>query len=160
MIIGEIGSGAVHTVGPPTIANAFPLQETIASRNGENYVAANGTDIENYGQRIINGLDQMGNNITMPMQVANVDKLLVAAKELTKAGWRVNLETGEGGRSLSHVDHKKTGRKVPLNNDFQFTIKVPKARKPGVSTITTHNRYAALEEDDIESDFRWQGCRL
>ena len=57
VIVGEIDSGAVHTVGPPTIANAFPLQQTIASKSGENYIVANGTDIENYGQRIIKGLE-------------------------------------------------------------------------------------------------------
>ena len=96
----------------------------------------------------------------MPVQVANVEKLLVAAKELTQAGWKVNLEMSDEGKSLSYVKHKASGHTVPLNNDFQFTIKVPKAKKSPVSQIATSNRFAALDEDDRDSDFRWQGCRL
>ena len=41
---------------PPGTANIFELKETEASRMGMTYQAANGTSIENYGERMVKGL--------------------------------------------------------------------------------------------------------
>ena len=44
----NIDSGAVDTVGPKEVGRAFKLRETRASKEGKNYVAANGSKIQNY----------------------------------------------------------------------------------------------------------------
>ena len=52
----QIDSGAVDTVGPKEIGQAFEIRETKAAKSGRNYVAANGTKINNYGEILIKGL--------------------------------------------------------------------------------------------------------
>ena len=46
-----VDSGAYNTVGPPHVATHFKLTDTVASKNGHQYKAANGTVIINYGKR-------------------------------------------------------------------------------------------------------------
>ena len=47
----QVDSGAVYTVGPKSIGRAFKIKETPASKSGDNFVAANGSVIKNYGER-------------------------------------------------------------------------------------------------------------
>ena len=71
------------------------------------------------------------------------------------------MEEDSNGRCLNYMEHKATGKRTYLDNNFQSTIRVPKYRPKKenfVATVSTHNRFAALEEH--ESDFRWQDCRL
>ncbi len=74
VVTGNIDSAACHTVGPRSMATAFPVERTEAVANNRNYMAANGTKIMNYGQRIIKGTTTDGTKINMPMQVTDVDK--------------------------------------------------------------------------------------
>ena len=46
----HIDPGAVDTVGPMEIGRAFKIRETRAATEGNNYVAANGTNIKHYGE--------------------------------------------------------------------------------------------------------------
>ena len=50
-----VDSGAVDTVGPKTVARNFPTRETDDSRLGRNFRAANGSRINNYGEKVIQG---------------------------------------------------------------------------------------------------------
>ena len=73
----QIDSGAVDTVGPKSIGRAFAIKDTPASKGGKNYVAANGSTIKNYGERLIKGETENGLKVSIPMQVAYVKKVLM-----------------------------------------------------------------------------------
>ncbi len=47
----QIHSGAIDTVGPREVAQAFELKETAMSKRGVGFVAANGGSIKNYGEK-------------------------------------------------------------------------------------------------------------
>ena len=51
----KLDSGAFDWVFNPATASAFAIEETTNSNRGLNYVAANGSAINNYGQRRIKG---------------------------------------------------------------------------------------------------------
>ena len=68
----QIDSGAVDTVGPKEVGRAFKIRETRASKEGRNYVAANGSNIKTYGERLIKGTTAEGIKVTMPIQIADV----------------------------------------------------------------------------------------
>ena len=71
-----VDSGAYRTVGPPRVATHFPVKPTESSRARRNYSAAKGSVIRNYGQRVITGKINNGATMTMPIQVADVNKVL------------------------------------------------------------------------------------
>ncbi len=164
VVTGNIDSAACHTVGPRTMATAFPVERTEAVANNRNYMAANGTKIMNYGQRIIKGTTADGTKINMPMQVTDVDKLLIAACELVESGNKVVLDLDKNGKSMSYIEHKPSGRKTKVeykDGSFQMDIRIPKPRTAGSAYhVQTENRYSALaDDDDDESDFEWLGLR-
>jgi len=51
-----VDSGAVDSVGPPTMAAAIKIKDTPASRAGMKYRAVNGTTIANQGEKVIQGV--------------------------------------------------------------------------------------------------------
>ena len=55
MIPVKLDSGAFDWVFNPMSAQAFKLEDTESSKAGLNFTAANGSEIKNYGQRILNG---------------------------------------------------------------------------------------------------------
>ena len=50
-----VDSGAVDSVGPPSMAQAIKIKDTPASRAGLKYRAANGTSIDNQGEEVNSG---------------------------------------------------------------------------------------------------------
>ena len=81
-----VDSGAADTVGPKSIAQGIPIKPTKASQLGENYRAANGTTIKNYGQKRLEGVDANGINTGITIQVADVRKTLASVGKMTEAG--------------------------------------------------------------------------
>ena len=75
-----VNSAAWETVGPKTIALAFELKPTEASRNNINYIAANVTKIINHCQRDIKGVNDDWNKVGFAMQVAGVNKVLISSQ--------------------------------------------------------------------------------
>ena len=69
-------SGAVDTVIPKTVATDIAIQPTKAANMGLHYRAANGTQIDNSGQKKIKGFTNEGDKTFMTMQVAAVKKPL------------------------------------------------------------------------------------
>ena len=101
----------------------------MASKNGKNYRAANGTVIKNYGQRIITGQNESGHNVSLPIQVADVNKVLGSAREMIGAGNKIVLERDQHGKNVSYMEHKPTGQITTINEvngTFQFKIIIPK----------------------------------
>ena len=88
----QIDSGAVDTVGPREVGRAFQIRETRASKEGRNYVAANGSKIKNYGERLVKGTTSEGIKVTMPIQIADVKRVLMSVHKMNQAGLKVILD--------------------------------------------------------------------
>ncbi len=80
------------------------------SSKGAKYVAANGTEIDNIGQRDVKGLTSEGNNASMTFQVADVKGALGSVHRICEAGNRVMFDD-EG----SYVECKKTGTRSVID---------------------------------------------
>ncbi len=60
----QIDSGAIDFVGPKDNAAAFKMRETEMSKRGIGFVAANGSGIKNYGEKIAGYIDD-GEGVSM-----------------------------------------------------------------------------------------------
>ena len=47
----QVDSGAIDTVGPKEVAKAFEMKETVMSKKGVGFIAANGSGIKNFLER-------------------------------------------------------------------------------------------------------------
>ena len=103
-----IDSGAVDSVGPRTMATDLPIKETPASRAGLKYKAANGTTIDNLGEKAIHGITKQGNKVGVTFQVADVTKPLGAVRAMLAAGNKVVFESGN-----SYIQDKTRTIKTP-----------------------------------------------
>ena len=149
-----LDSGAYNTVGPLKVGSYFPVKPTTASQAGRHYSAANGSVIHNYGQRVIRGRSEEGAEITMPIQVADVGKVLGSAREFLDTGNRIVLDRDKSGKPCSYIEHKATGHRTVVKERrgmFQFEIKVPKGTSnEGVGEVrdrASFPRQGTLAED-------------
>lgn len=71
----QVDSGAVDTVGQMHVAQGFELTETAAFRQNVSFGVANGTRIENCGERKIASYTEGGDGISMRMTCAHVQKV-------------------------------------------------------------------------------------
>ena len=110
----------------------------MASSSGKHYRAANGTTIRNHGQRVITGLNESGVKIGMPIQIADVNKVLGSVREMVESGNRVTFDRDSNGKPCSYVEHKASGKRTAIperNGAFQFDIRVPKGDGVDVAKI-------------------------
>ena len=96
-----VDSGAAETVGPRNIAKGIPIRPTKASREGRHYRAANGTQIKNYGQKRLEGVDKKWTSTGITIQVADVHKTLASVGKMTDAD---NTIIFSKGRSIITAD--------------------------------------------------------
>ena len=101
-----VDSGAYNTVGPPQVGTYFKIANTEASKTGRHYRAANGTAIRNYGQRVVRGTNEVGMPVSLPIQVADVNKVLGSVREMVKAGNKVVFDEDANGKCCSYVEYK------------------------------------------------------
>ena len=106
-----VDSGAADTVGPKHIAQGIPIKPTKASKEGKHYRAANGTQIKNYGQKRLEGLDNKGTKTGITIQVADVHKTLASVGKMTEAGNTIIFSKGKSiittdkdGRDCQHCN--------------------------------------------------------
>ena len=125
------------------------MRSTPASRAGKTYMAANGSKIENYGEKKVVGYTDDWTGISMTMQCADVRKTLASAHRMNQGGNKVVLDG-----TNSYIYHKAAGSTTPItyeDGQYVFYMWVPKDRKSagieGRKIIST-NRYAALAVDD------------
>ena len=71
-IIFKVDSGAIDTCIPKSSATAFPIHESIMSKSGMSYRAANGSHVVVYGERQWSGLSEewVPSNIKAPVQTS------------------------------------------------------------------------------------------
>ena len=153
----KLDSGAFDWVFNPKTAQAFELKETESSKAGLNYTAANGSTIQNYGQRTLKGYSEDNVPLEVAVQVAEVKRNLASAMKIMKAGNRIVLDD-QG----SYIEQKSSGKQIKIRTDrdeFEFEIWVPKAKsgeepvkgKKKVS-FESKNQFQALSNMEVDSD--------
>ena len=88
----SLDSGAIDWIMNPNTAKAFKIKETAASKEGRGHRAANGTPIKNYGEKLIDGVTEAGNQVQVAMQVADVNKTLGSAFRMNQCGIKIVLD--------------------------------------------------------------------
>ena len=147
-------------MGPRKVGSYSPVKLTEASQTGKHYSAANGSVIRNYGRRVIQGRSEEGAEVTMPIQVADVGKVLGSAREFLDTGNRIVLDRDETGKPCSYMEHKASGHRTVVKErrgTFQFDIRVPKgvsteSEKSGVGEVrdrASFPRQGTLAEDQF-----------
>ena len=108
------------SVGPKGAASMFPINPTEASKAGRGFTAANGTAIKNYGERVIRGVEEGGINVKLPIQVADVQKILVSVDQMNEMGNQVVLNG-----TNSYIENTKTKQRTrvkKVGRNFVFSI--------------------------------------
>lgn len=116
-------------VGPKSVASAFPLEETEESKAGHKFYAANGTPINHYGRRKIEGVVGEGHQVNLTMQVTDVVKVLGSVRQMVEAGNRVVFDK-EG----SYIEHKESKKRTHMNEKgggYTFSMRVKGASPAG-----------------------------
>ena len=146
-----IDSGAVDTVGPPSVGKAFKMYRTEASEAGRHFRAANGSMIINHGEKKITGCTEDGRKLQMRMTVADVGKVLMSVAKACESGYRIVFDE-EG----SYMEEKRTGLKTSIH------------KKNGVYVMSMRTEGGERQEDEYQEvrrgknnrkDFRWQGTQ-
>ena len=112
-------STAFDHVIPPEFVDALEVRPNEMSLKGEDYKAANGSPITNYGAATIVGKTDNGVSLTIPFNVARVGKALISSTRIIEQGHRVNLE-----KENNYIDCQGKAR-IPLqivNGSAVFTI--------------------------------------
>jgi len=144
----QVDSGAIDTVAPKSVAKKFELKETPASRRGVGFVAANGSKIQNYGERKVIGYTDEGTPISMRMTCADVHKVLGSVHKMNQGG---NLVVLDGEHS--YMKNKASGQKTKIHyEDGQYIMYmwVPCGRQEPVKPDKrlSENRFSILAAED------------
>jgi hypothetical protein len=106
-----IDSGAAESVIPPDIMNQFPTNETESSIAGEQFVAANGSIIENEGERRVDVFTLDGTKRNMVFQVTGVNKTLASVSRICEKGHVVIFDGDD-----SYILNKTSGEVIPMRH--------------------------------------------
>jgi len=113
-------SGANVSVSPPNVGvrAGYEVQESAASRAGVSYVAANGGEIPNLGERFLAVVTEEGTVRGLEQQVADVTKSLEAIRANVRSGHAVIFDDDGTGRGLgSFMINKSTGETNVIRDD-------------------------------------------
>ncbi len=66
----------IDTVGPKDIADAFKMKDTLMSKRGIGYIAANGSNIKNNGETRVVGYTESGDGVGTRIKCADVKEVL------------------------------------------------------------------------------------
>ena len=105
-----IGSGAGESVMPKEMLPNEELVEGLAKKSGVRYVAANGSKMDNYGEKRVRfrqGEDEVLNSIVF--QSTDVRKPLAAVSKINDKNNKVVFD-----KDGSYILNKKTGRRIEL----------------------------------------------
>ena len=105
-------SGAAESVVPSAFLPQFPTRETDQSLNGEEFVAANGSIIENEGEKRCTVFTQDGVKRAMTFQVTGVHKALASVSRIVDGGARVVYDSEDCGGS--YIEYKNSKETIPL----------------------------------------------
>ena len=114
------------------------MMDTEASKTGKHYRAANGSTIRNYGQRVVKGTSENGLALSLPIQVADVHKVLGSVREMVKAGNRIVFDEDANGKCCSYLEHKKSGKRTNIYDNPEHglsSLRAPEHHERGLSVF-------------------------
>jgi hypothetical protein len=155
-----LDSGAIDWVFTPEAGEAFETKPSIFSKYGINYTAANGTEIENFGQKTLTGYSDEWTPLSVNVQIADVKSNLAAGMKIVEADNRIVLDANG-----SYIENKLTGDRIQIRHEngcFVFDMWVPAkkdarknanqangARKAQEQTARRNkNHFQPIAEDD------------
>ena len=151
----NLDSGAIDWVFTPEAGEPFETKPSIFSRYGINYTAANGTEIENFGQKTLTGYSDEWTPLSVNVQIADVKSNLAAGMKIVEADNRIVLDANG-----SYIENKKTGDRIQIRHEngcFVFDMWVPAKREDkrsatGKTAKNTANRnqYQPLDDDNMD----------
>ena len=128
-----VDSGASDTVIPPNIDPNVELQQSMGSKMGVMYKAANGDEIPNLGEYTLKGqvATQWGwsEEKAVIAQCANITQPLMSVSKLVKNGYQV-VFSSQG----SYIQNEHTGENIPVtkqNGTYHVKLYVKNERAPG-----------------------------
>ena len=111
-VAGIMDTGAAESVMPPDLCKHLPIEPSLGSVRGQEYVTANGTRLPNQGQRRIQGVTDQGLPVNLTYQVTGVTKPLNSVSRICDQG---NIVTfGPDGGVIENV---WTGRQTHFNRE-------------------------------------------
>ena len=146
-------SGACDHVANPEMVAGLEIKETIASRSGVTYLAANGNTIHNLGEVDLCGTTSEGSGIAMTVQLADVTKPLASVRKMCGVGNRVVFDE-EG----SYIECKSTGARTPIRKsegtyEVDVFVLVPAdAKYEHGSNVRTNNQFSSLGEQETTKE--------
>ena len=140
-----IDSGASVPVFPPSMASAYPLQESEASRNGDEYEIANGEAIPCLGEKKLAVLTMEGTLRGYGSQCTEITKALQSVRAINASGHAVCFGLGpEGGEHV--IVNRMTGEVNYMQDDginyIQRLIVVPPNQIEAVQNAIQHLGFA------------------
>jgi len=105
-----IDSGAAESVIPQGMLNEIKVQESEGSRNGVQYIAANGAKMPNLGEKKVFFKTKDGMESNVVFQVTHARKPLASVSKIVKKGNKVIFSP-----SGSYIENIDTGKKIELN---------------------------------------------
>ncbi len=141
-------------MGPRGVAKAFAMKETMISKKGIGFVAANGSAIKNYGEKRVVGYTEDGEGVSIKTMCADVDKVLGSVHRFNAGGNVVLLD----GRS-SYMQNKTTRQKTRIgyeSGQYVMYLWVPSTREVverESERILKGNRFALLAMESATSGF-------
>ena len=106
-------SAAVESVMPRHMVDGMrsdptqPLRQGAAAKAGVTYVSADGGEIPNEGEHMVEMLTKEGHHCGMTWQVADIQKPLLAVTALASTGHEVRFRENDG-----EIVHKKSGKNI------------------------------------------------
>eukprot|EP00435_Cladocopium_sp_Y103_P065922 s364_g28.t1 len=109
----NLDSGAAISVAPP---DAFPGYPVLPSSEGStlSLIAANGEEVQHFGEVHPVVISDEGHLRTMRFQVAAVNKVLTSAAQVANYGYRVVMD---GKDAESYIEDKELGDKFKLHQE-------------------------------------------
>jgi hypothetical protein len=127
-----VDSGASENVIAEGMAPGVKTVPSSGSRNGVQYVAANGMAMPNRGEQHIQVLTEEGHQCTLNMQVTDVKKALMSVARVCDAGHEV-LFTAKGGE-IHHLESGQVTKFNRVDNVYRLQVGVvspPVFSRPG-----------------------------
>ena len=119
-VVTTVDSGAMAPVMPPSIAQAYPVQESSGSKAGNAYLSASGGVIPNLGEKVVPVITKEGTLRGYASQCADVTTALSSVVHMNKTGHGVWLD-GE----QSFMVNKHTGEVNAIDFDGKkFTMEM------------------------------------
>jgi hypothetical protein len=124
---GVMDSGATESVAPPSMCPNYKIQESKGSREGQSYAVANGEEVENLGEQILDIVTSTGVETQVKYQNADVSRPLNSISEICDAGGVRGQQVvfGRNGGAVLNLD---TGVATPFPREggiytFDFWVK-------------------------------------